>query len=64
MDVCCAAGEPVRYDYEPKGSVVSLGPGLEGYLVTGEASFGPRKQLLAAARQICLQGSATEGQTC
>lgn len=35
MDVCCAAGDPVRYDYEPKGSVVSLGAGLEGYLVAG-----------------------------
>lgn len=40
MDVCCAAGEPVRYDYEPKGSVVSLGEGgLEGYLTAGERAL-------------------------
>lgn len=32
-DVCCAAGAPVVYDYEPKGKLERIADDLEAYVV-------------------------------
>lgn len=36
MDVCCASGEPVRYDYSPLGTIERIGSGdLSSYIIAG-----------------------------